>query len=49
MKHRLRCYGGHGYDHILRNVVPVMRVKGMSDEQIRTLLVENPQRLLRFV
>jgi len=48
-KHRLRQHGGHGYDHILRNMVPVMRVKGMSDEQIRTLLVENPQRLLRFV
>jgi phosphotriesterase-related protein len=48
-KHRLRRYGGHGYDHILRNMVPVMRLKGMSDEQIRTLLVENPQRLLRFV
>lgn len=48
-KHRLRRYGGHGYDHILRNMVPVMRVKGMSDEQIHVLLVENPQRLLRFV
>lgn len=48
-KRRLRCYGGHGYDHILRNLVPVMRVKGMSDEQIRRLLVENPQRLLTFV
>ena len=48
-KHRLRQYGGHGYDHILRNMVPVMRVKGMSDEQIHMLLVENPQRLLRFV
>ena len=48
-KHRLRRYGGHGYDHILLNMVPVMRVKGMSDEQIRTLLVKNPQRLLRFV
>ncbi len=48
-KHRLRQYGGHGYDHILRNMVPTMRVKGMSDEQIHTLLVENPQRLLRFV
>ena len=48
-KRRLRGYGGHGYDHILRNMVPMMRVKGMSDEQIRTLLVENPQRLLTFV
>jgi phosphotriesterase-related protein len=47
-KHRLRSYGGHGYDHILRNVVPVMRLKGMSEEQIHTLLVDNPKRLLQF-
>jgi len=49
MKYRLRCYGGHGYDHILRNAVPVMRIKGMSEQQIRALLVENPKRLLQFV
>ena len=48
-KRRLRSYGGHGYDHILRNMVPVMRNKGMSEEQIRALLVENPQRLFAFV
>ena len=48
-KSRLRSYGGHGYDHILRNVVPLMRAKGMSEEHIHTLLVENPKRLLRFV
>ena len=47
-KHRLRSYGGHGYDHILRNVVPLMRLKGLSEKQIHTLLVENPKRLLRF-
>ena len=47
-KNRLRSYGGHGYDHILRNAVPIMRIKGMSEEQINTLLVENPKRLLTF-
>jgi len=47
-KHRLRKYGGHGYDHILRNVVPLMRAKGMTEEQIYALLVENPKRLLQF-
>jgi len=47
-KHRLRSYGGHGYDHILRNAVPIMRIKGMSEEQIHTLLVDNPKRLLTF-
>jgi len=47
-KHMLRCYGGWGYDHILTTVVPLMRRKGMSDEQIHTLLVENPKRVLSF-
>lgn len=46
----MRCrYGGHGYAHILRYVVPTMRIKGMTDEQINTLLVENPKRLLTFI
>jgi len=49
LKIRLKRYGGHGYDHILRNVVPMMRDKGMSEKQINALLVENPKRLLRFV
>ena len=48
-KSRLRSYGGHGYDHILTNVVPLMRAKGMTEEQIRTILVENPKRVLQFV
>ena len=48
LKMRLRSYGGHGYDHILRNVVPLMRSKGMSSEQINTLIVENPKRLLQL-
>jgi phosphotriesterase-related protein len=47
-KHRLRSYGGHGYDHILRNVIPVMRAKGISEDRIHTLLVRNPKRLLTF-
>ena len=47
-KSRLTSYGGHGYGHILRNVVPLMRHKGMTDEQIDTILVENPRRLLCF-
>ena len=45
-KHMLRRYGGWGYDHILTSVVPLMRHKGLSDEQIDTLLVENPKRAL---
>jgi phosphotriesterase-related protein len=45
-----RCaYGGWGYAHILRDTLPVMRVKGMSEEQVHTIMVENSRRLLTFV
>jgi len=47
-KHVLVAYGGCGYAYIPRDIVPVMRSKGMSDEQIHTLLVENPKRVLSF-
>ena len=45
-KHRLKTYGGHGYDHILTRVVPRMRARGMSEEDIRLILVDNPTRML---
>jgi phosphotriesterase-related protein len=48
-KHQRRRYGGWGYDHILRNTVPVMRAKGLTEEQIHTLLVENPKRVYTFI
>ncbi len=48
-KHCLSCYGGRGYAHINENVIPLMRAKGMTDEQIHTITVENPKRLLTFV
>lgn len=48
-KHHRRAYGGWGYDHLLRDVVPVMRLKGMTEEQIQTIMVDNPRRLLTFV
>jgi len=47
-KHQCRKYGGFGYDHILRNTVPVMRDKGLNEEQINTILVENPKLVLAF-
>ena len=47
-KHRLKTYGGHGYDHILTRVVPRMRARGMSEEVVRLILVDNPTRMLTF-
>lgn len=45
-KHRLVRYGGHGYGHILENIVPKMRRKGLSEDTIRAITVDNPARIL---
>ena len=47
-KHRLVKYGGHGYAHILENIVPRMRKKGILEGDIHAILVGNPARLLAF-
>jgi phosphotriesterase-related protein len=46
---RLTKFGGHGYGHIFANVVPMMRRRGFSEDEISTILVETPRRLLTFV
>ncbi len=47
-KHRLTKYGGHGYAHILENVMPIMRRKGFLAEEIDQIMVGNPARALAF-
>lgn len=42
-------YGGYGYHHLLVNVVPRLRRKGVDDAGLRRLLVENPRRAFAFV
>jgi phosphotriesterase-related protein len=42
------CYkanGGWGYSHVLEHIVPWLGACGATAEQIRTMTVENPQRL----
>lgn len=46
---RLSCYGGHGYGHIFRNVVPMMLRKDFTQAEIDTILRATPQRLLTFI
>jgi len=48
-KSRRACYGGWGYAHISNYVVPMMLKRGMTNEQINIIMVENPKRLLCFV
>jgi len=41
-------YGGYGYHHLLVNVVPRLRAKGVDDGGLTRLLVENPVRASPF-
>jgi phosphotriesterase-related protein len=46
-KAQLRSYGGSGYDHLIKRIVPALRDHfGVSDETIEQMLVDNPRRLL---
>ena len=47
--HRLVKYGGHGYGHILQNLVPRMKHRGFTEEDIRSIVMSNPARILTFV
>lgn len=46
---RLTRYGGHGYQHIFANVIPMMRRRGYGETEIDTIMVRTPKRLLTFV
>lgn len=48
-KHRLVQFGGHGYGHILENIVPKMRRKGFSEDVVHAITVANPARVLALV
>ena len=47
-KHRLVKYGGHGYHHILQNIIPRMKQKGFSKEEIDNIVTNNPSKILTF-
>ena len=44
----LHWNGGHGFDYLLTTFVPLLREEGLTEEQIRTILVDNPIRVLDF-
>lgn len=47
-KAMLTRYGGKGYGHIIDNIVPRMRRRGFSDQNISNILIANPKRVLAF-
>jgi len=45
-KHRLKKYGGHGFDHILKRIVPWMKIRGIENEIIKKMMITNPTNML---
>jgi phosphotriesterase-related protein len=48
LKTHLLSYGGKGYNHIQKYVVPLMLIMGMSQKQIDNIMIDNPRRMLSF-
>ena len=48
-KMQLKKYGGTGYSFIPEKFLPEMRSRGVSEEHIQMMMVENPKRILTFV
>lgn len=46
MKTDLPAYGGPGYGHVLRTIVPMLRAPGVEQRTIDRILIENPARAL---
>jgi phosphotriesterase-related protein len=45
---RLHWGGGHGYDYLLREFVPMLHEEGLTESEVHTILVDNPRRVLDF-
>jgi predicted metal-dependent phosphotriesterase family hydrolase len=45
---QMSAFGGPGYDNVIRAFVPLLRERGLTEQQIQTLLVENPARAFAY-
>jgi phosphotriesterase-related protein len=41
-----RTYGGYGYDHIQRTIIPMLKQTGVSDTEIEHITIENALRAI---
>lgn len=48
-KAQLKKNGGGGYTYISNVILPGLKAKGISDETLRRIMVDNPRRALTFV
>ena len=47
-KMQLKRFGGTGYSFILEKFLPELRSRDVSEDNIQTIMVENPKRILTF-
>ncbi|MGG3467304.1 phosphotriesterase-related protein [Neobacillus pocheonensis] len=47
-KSYLKVNGGFGYEYLFTHFIPVLKEKGTSQEEITTMMVDNPRRFLSF-
>jgi len=45
-KPQLVRYGGYGYAHIVRDILPSLRYRGVPEYSLTRMLEENPRRFL---
>ena len=45
---QLGQYGGPGYDNVIVNFVPLLKERGITDDQIHTMMVTNPARAFSY-
>ncbi len=48
MVDQLATHGGCGYANVIDNFLPLLSTRGVTDEQIRTMLVTNPARAFAY-
>ncbi len=48
LKTLTRTYGGYGYEHILRTIVPMLKRVGLTDAEINHMTVQNPARAIAY-
>lgn len=46
LKHELVAFGGHGYSHILERIVPRLSERGVSEQELQMLIIDNPAHVL---
>lgn len=46
LKVHMKEYGGNGYAHILTNIIPMLKAKGINESDIDVIMRDNPRKIL---